>query len=204
MFCYCDIEEKGLLLLRISKWLAERQSNESFYIASCGTQSEWGRKPCRGGWTICAIKKRMNNGEGVNRRAGSGRKTVVDFDSLRNAISSGPRTFIRQHARRLGIEAAAVRRAVAKLGTKSLSLWKDHGSRLLSAPSTLNAVRCLLMTSSLLLLEEWSSSYMGKLDVRSCEKQKKRQLLHSQIFLPPDAKLCNIMWQIYTSSCNIM
>ena len=33
-----------------------------------------------------AIKKHMDDGEGVNRRAGSGRKTVVDRDRLRNAI----------------------------------------------------------------------------------------------------------------------
>ena len=35
---------------------------------------------------IYAIMKRMNDGEGVNRRAGSGRKTVADSDSLRDAI----------------------------------------------------------------------------------------------------------------------
>ena len=36
--------------------------------------------------TVYSIKKRMDDGEGVNRRAGSGRKTVVDRDSLRDAI----------------------------------------------------------------------------------------------------------------------
>ena len=36
--------------------------------------------------TIYAIKKRMDDGEIVNRRADSGQKTVVDRDSLRNAI----------------------------------------------------------------------------------------------------------------------
>ena len=32
--------------------------------------------------TVYAIKKRMDDGEGVDRRAGSARKTVVDRDSL--------------------------------------------------------------------------------------------------------------------------
>ena len=36
--------------------------------------------------TVYAIKKRKDDGEGVNRRAGSGRKTVVDRDSLWDAI----------------------------------------------------------------------------------------------------------------------
>ena len=36
--------------------------------------------------TVYAFKKRMNDGEGVNRRAGSGRKTAVDRNSLRDAI----------------------------------------------------------------------------------------------------------------------
>ena len=36
--------------------------------------------------TVCAIKKSIDDGESVNRRAGSSRKTVVDRDSLRDAI----------------------------------------------------------------------------------------------------------------------
>ena len=36
--------------------------------------------------TVYAIKKRMDDGKGVNRRAGSGQKTVVDRDSLLDAI----------------------------------------------------------------------------------------------------------------------
>ena len=40
--------------------------------------------------TVYAIKKRINDGEGVNRRAGIDRKTVVDRDGLRDAIRSSP------------------------------------------------------------------------------------------------------------------
>ena len=38
--------------------------------------------------TVYAIKKRMDDGEGVNRRAGSGRKTVVTRVSLRAGCNS--------------------------------------------------------------------------------------------------------------------
>ena len=40
--------------------------------------------------TVYSIKKHMDDGEGINRRAGSGQKTVVDRDSLRDAIRSSP------------------------------------------------------------------------------------------------------------------
>ena len=53
----------------------------------------------------------MDDSEGVNRREGSIRKTVVDCDSLRDAI--------REHARRHGVGAATVRRTVAKVEAKS-------------------------------------------------------------------------------------
>ena len=42
--------------------------------------------------TVYAIKKRLDDSEGVNRHAGCGRKTVVDCDSLRDAIRSSPST----------------------------------------------------------------------------------------------------------------
>ena len=58
--------------------------------------------------TVYAIKKRMDDGEGVRRFAGSARKTVVYRDSLREATRSSPRTCMRQHARRLGVGAATV------------------------------------------------------------------------------------------------
>ena len=51
--------------------------------------------------TVYVIYKRTDDGEGVNRRAGSGRKTVVDRDNLRDAIRSSPRKSKHQHARSL-------------------------------------------------------------------------------------------------------
>ena len=64
------------------------------------------RKPCRGvSHNVYAIKKLMDDSEAVNRRAGSGRKTVVDRDSLRDAIRSSLRMSMRLHARRLEVGA---------------------------------------------------------------------------------------------------
>ena len=42
--------------------------------------------------TVYAINKRMGDGESVSSRVGSGRKTGVDRDSLRDAIRSSPRS----------------------------------------------------------------------------------------------------------------
>ena len=69
--------------------------------------------------SVYAIKKRKDDDEGVDRRAGSGCKTVANCDSLLDAIQSIPRTFLRQHARRFGVGSVTVRRTVAKLGAKS-------------------------------------------------------------------------------------
>ena len=68
--------------------------------------------------TIYSIKKHVDDDEDINRRLGSSQKTVVNCDSLRDAIWSSPRTSMRQHARRLGVGVATVQRAVAKLGAK--------------------------------------------------------------------------------------
>ena len=52
--------------------------------------------------TVYVIKIRM--GEGVNRRAASDRKTVVDRDSLRDAIRGSPSMFMCQHEIELRLE----------------------------------------------------------------------------------------------------
>ena len=103
--------------------------------------------------TVYSIKMRMDNGEDVNRRAGSGRKTVEDRDRLRDATRSSPRTSMRQHARGLGLERRLCDELSLNLERSSVTLRKDHCSRLLSAPSALNIPRCSLMTLSLLRLE---------------------------------------------------
>ena len=78
--------------------------------------------------TVYMIKKRVNDGEGVNRLAGSSRKTVVDRGSLRDDIRSSSRIFKHQHARRLGVAAVTVRRAVAKLGALGSKLREENKS----------------------------------------------------------------------------
>ena len=51
--------------------------------------------------TVSAIKKRMNNNEGVNSCTTIDWKSVVDHNNLRDAIRSSLWTFMRQHARKL-------------------------------------------------------------------------------------------------------
>ena len=45
--------------------------------------------------TVYSIKKCMNEGEGINRRAGSGRKTVVDRGSLQDVSKPPPEVHMR-------------------------------------------------------------------------------------------------------------
>ena len=52
MLCDGDIEEKGVFCCAFQNGSTERQSSESFYTSSCGTQSEWGSST-----TVYAIKK---------------------------------------------------------------------------------------------------------------------------------------------------
>ena len=99
--------------------------------------------------TVYAIKKRMDDGEGVNRRADSFRNTGMDCGSLRDEIRSSPRTSMRQHARRLGI--GTVRRAVAKLEAKAcVIVERPLLTPIVSASSALNVASCSVMTRSLL------------------------------------------------------
>ena len=74
ILCDCHIQEKGLLLMCISKW-PRRETIEC--TSSFGTQIEWCSKLCRSRTTVDGIKKRMDYCKGVDRCAGSGRKTVV-------------------------------------------------------------------------------------------------------------------------------
>ena len=111
MLCDCDIEEKCLLLLCISQ--RENRVKVSAIIRAEHKVSEVANLAGVSRTTVCAIKKRTDDKEDVNRSAGSGLNTAVDRDSLRDAIRSSPRTSMRQHARRLGVGAATVGRAVA-------------------------------------------------------------------------------------------
>ena len=79
--CYCCVFQNGS---------AERQSSESFCISLCGTQSEVANLAEVSCTTVYAIRKRMDDGESVNRCADSGQTTVVDRDSWRDVIRSSP------------------------------------------------------------------------------------------------------------------
>ena len=92
MLCDCDIEGKFRHCCVFQNGSAERQSSECFCTSSCGTQNEWGCKPCRSRTTIYddALLEGIVYGEGVNTRAGSGWKNVVDRNSFRDTIRSSP------------------------------------------------------------------------------------------------------------------
>ena len=85
MLCNSAIEEKDLLLLYF-KIVPQRQSRESFCTSSCGTQSDRGHKLCQGVSHSRLCDQKVQKCKGVNKRTGSGRMTVVDYDSLRDAI----------------------------------------------------------------------------------------------------------------------
>ena len=166
----CDIEEKGLLLLCISKCLLRRTNRVkvSILLRAGYKVSKVAHLVGVSRTTVYAIKMRLDDGEGVNRRAGSCRKTSVERDSLRDAVRSSSRTPMRQHARRLGVRTVTVRRAVAKLGAKSLVIverhetWLDSDSR----PATLikRLERCQRLVNDL------KSASAGRVKIFSDEK----------------------------------
>ena len=96
--------------------------------------------------TVYAIKKRIDDGEGVNRRA-------ID----------------------LGLEQRLGDKLLQNLELSLVSLWKDNCSRLLSAPNALNVVRCSLMTSSLLRLKGWLSSQIRRLGTEGTWSMRNRR-----------------------------
>ena len=115
MLCDCDIKDKGLYF----KMTLQRDNrvNISALFRARHKVSEVANFVGMSRTTVYSIKKPIDSCAGVNRCAGSGRKTVVDCDSLRDAIRSSPRTFIRQHARIVEVGAATVPLAFAKLRT---------------------------------------------------------------------------------------
>jgi transposase len=105
--------------------------------------------------TVYAIKKRMDD-------AGSDRKSVVDQDILRDAIQSSPLTSMRQHARRLGVGTATVRRAVAKLGGKSLVM--------VERPLLTPTIRAKCLERCQRLMPDLKSAPTGRVIIFSDEK----------------------------------
>ena len=88
MLCDCDIKKKDCYCCVFQNDSTERQSS-TLSRAGLSALPHAGQKAREvanlvkvSRTTVYAIKKCLDNGEGVNRRAGSGRKTVVDRDSL--------------------------------------------------------------------------------------------------------------------------
>ncbi len=70
--------------------------------------------------TVYLVKSRIESGDGIERKAGSGRKASLDADDLKAAIEADPTKALCTHAKELGVAHTMVVRTVAKLGGKSL------------------------------------------------------------------------------------
>ena len=220
MLCACDIEEKGLLLLFISKWF-RRETIKWKCLQFFRRDTKW----CEGAnlvgvsrTTVYVIKKGVNDGEGVNRRADSDQKTVVDCDSLRDAIWISPRTSTRQHARRLEVEAATLRQAVAKLGAKSrvIAEWPlrslairakrlERYQMLVNDLKSAPARRVITFSDektwkSIMLKTEWTTAacLLGKKTTAPalCQKRNTQNPLCRSISLHPMTQRC-----LWSGSC---
>ena len=101
ILCDYDIEGKGLLLLCISKWLRRDRDNRVKVSALLRA----GYKVSEVDNPVYAIKKRMDDGEGVKERAGNGRKTVIP----------------RMATRKLSVEWHPASAAVSRMASRKLS-----------------------------------------------------------------------------------
>ena len=90
MLCDCDIEEKRFVIVVYFKKAPQRDNRVKVSALLRAGDTLRGAANLVGvsRTTVYAIKKHMDDGEGVNRRTGSGQKTVVDHDSLRHAIGT--------------------------------------------------------------------------------------------------------------------
>lgn len=70
--------------------------------------------------TVYAVKDKMEKGDGVERKSGSGRPQKIDHEKVRDAVRAAPTTSMRQHAKSLGVCKDTVRRSVKEDGGKSL------------------------------------------------------------------------------------
>ena len=109
ILCDCNIEEKGMLYIYPTTLQRDNRVKVCALLRARHKVSRVANLVGVSCTTVYAINKHMDDNEGVNRCAGSGRKTVVDRYSLRDAIPSGPTVSICQHARRFGVGAAIVR-----------------------------------------------------------------------------------------------
>ena len=153
MLCRCDIEEKGLFLLCISKYSTERQSSKNFCTSSRANLIGVSRT------TVYAIKKRMDDFDVqavVKRLSWIVTTCGMPFE----AVPGRPCSNMQED---LGLERRLCDKPSPSLKPSSVSLWKDYCPRLLFSPSALNVARGLLMTTSLLWLEGWLSSQMRRL-----------------------------------------
>ena len=89
MLCECDIEEKKRFVIVVYVKMASERDNrvKIFALLRAGHKvSKIANLVWVSSTTVYVIKMRVDDGKGFNRCAGSGWKTVVYRDSLRDAI----------------------------------------------------------------------------------------------------------------------
>ena len=86
MLCDSDMREKFVIVVYFK--MAPQRENRVNFLCFFMRDTKWEAANLVGvsRTSVYATKKRLDDGEGVNRRAGRGRKTVVDRNSLRDAI----------------------------------------------------------------------------------------------------------------------
>jgi len=70
--------------------------------------------------TVYIVKKRMDNDETIERKEGSGKKSLINVNTLKNAIEEDPTKSMRSHAKDFSVSHTTVSKTVKKLGGKSL------------------------------------------------------------------------------------
>ena len=164
ILCDCESQEKGLLLLCISKLALQRDNRAkvSALLRARRKVSEVANLFEVSRTTVCVTKKSIDDGKGVNRHAGSSRKAVMDRNSLRDSIRSSPRKFMRQHATRFGVGAATVQRVVTKFEAKSRVILKR--------PSLTPAIHAKRLESCQMLINDFKSPPARRVIIFSDEK----------------------------------
>jgi len=113
-----DVNKSALALVVLKKMAFERDNRIKIRaLLEVGqTPTEISRQLNVSRATVYNVRDK----ETVDRKQGSGRKAVLDHQEVKRTIEEAPLKSMRSHAKDMGVSEATVRRAVKKLGGKSL------------------------------------------------------------------------------------
>ena len=139
--------------------------------------------------TIYRIKARMNSNEDMKKAPGGGKKPFFNkkkLAGLKKSIKANPSRSMRHHAWRLGVDESIVRRAVKKIGGRSLV--RRHRPYLTQTMKEKRVSRC---SGILNLLKRRSTILVfsdEKLLCRPCFKQAKRPVCVCLLYTSPSPR----------------